>query len=276
MTATVRAPLVALLLAALTPALVQPASADVVFDYERGSPVALGRSIDLRLPKETKSSCLADEEFEWIEAGPVGPGGVAKVKVTGEYTDDYRELAARLHVNGHYRASVAAGAAGAEAKAELTYETLGKYADLVFLLVARYEFGSRRLKAPSLASEYRKLLEEGQYDEFIARCGTHFANAEERSAYASVVVNISRIDESIKRRLHADYSSTVNVAEVGSMTAGMGIEAQYDTARRLGRATLEFDANGGDPTKAAALAAATQSDDPVRRPWQGTPPCRST
>lgn len=237
------------------------ALADVTFDYEAGSPVALGRSIDLRLPTETKKTCLANTEFEWIEAGPTGQGGVSRVKVTGEYTDNYHELSTQLHVNGHYRSTLAANLGESEGKAELTYETLGKYSDLVFILIAKYEFGSRKLKSAALETKYQKLIDDGNFDDFIAQCGTHFANDEERWAYASVVVNISKIDESIKRRLTADYNSTTNIVDVGSLSTGLGVAAQYDTARRFGHATLEFQANGGDSTKAAALAGATQSND---------------
>jgi hypothetical protein len=242
--------------------------ADVSFRYEQQSPVFLGASIDIRNPTETKRNCLVSLDADWIEAGAgVGGslGGVTRISVSGQYTDDYREIFKQLNVNAFFKGSMSVakiGSFGGEGKLDLDYSFSGNYADLAYILTADYDFGQRRLKGAQLAPQYAKLIEEKKFDEFIAQCGTHYAVSERRASSASIVINISNLSESIKRRLKASYSGSAKlVTNAADISAGLSVEAQYNTAQKYGRATLDFRAVGGDSTKAASLAAATQSND---------------
>lgn len=241
-------------------------NADILFNHEPGSPVSLGRSIDFRLPTETKKDCLENRDTEWVETGVAVDGeapGVFRVKVSGEYTDSYEELISKLFLNASFKANatVKGFTIKGDDKLELDYEFVGKYSDLYYVLVAWYDFGSRRLQSAKLAAEFQELLDAGKHDEFVAQCGTHFAVSEERWAFASIIVNIDRLDESVKRRLKFTHEGKVEVVKTGSANLGLGIEKIVNTARRYGAATLDFEANGGDPTKAGALAQAAQSND---------------
>ena len=245
----------------------QIASADIIFNYEPGSPVAFGRSIDHRFPTDGKLDCLANSEWKWTETepAPVGSaGGVLKIAVSGEYTSDYKEIFEKLHLNAYYKASATIEEIvklDSEASLDLNYDFIGKYSDFAYILVARYEFGGRRLTRPVLADNYQSLIDQGKHSEFIATCGTHFVISEERWAYASIIVSIDNLDESIKRRLKTKYKGRAGVIAIGSGEFGLDIEAQYNTVHRYSAATLDFQANGGEPGKASKLAAATQASD---------------
>jgi hypothetical protein len=244
-----------------------PTSADLFFNYEPGSPVSLGRSIDYRNPTETKQDCLEDIRWSWVETdamAPESPGGVVQVAVSGEFTDDYREIGRKLNVNASYRANVGvkdALSASSEGNLDIRYDFLGRFHDLAYVLVASYEFGSRRVSSARLEERYQALLDEGRHAEFVAACGTHYAVNEEMWAYASIIVGIDRIDETVKRHLSASYRSQAKVVDLAGAEMGLGVDAAYNAARRYGAASLMFRANGGDPAKAADLAQATQAND---------------
>ncbi|TCA58090.1 hypothetical protein E0H71_00365 [Rhizobium leguminosarum bv. viciae] len=244
-----------------------PAKCDVMFDYVRGSPVSLGRSVDARLPTESKKDCLSSTEWEWIEsdvAATGSPGGVLQVGVTGEYIDDYQELFRRLHFNASFKGSATIKAAvtlGMDAGFSYDNEFAGKYTNLSYVLMAQYDFGSRRLKRPTLEPFYQNLIDAGKYAQFISECGTHFAISEQRWSYAAIIVHLSKLDESMKQLLKANYTSKADVVKIGSGEISLDAEGEFRTAHKYAKATLDFSASGGDSTKAAKLAGAANTGD---------------
>ncbi|MTH95195.1 hypothetical protein [Roseibium sp. RKSG952] len=244
-----------------------PLLADIVFNYDPGSPASIGRSVDYRNPTQTKLDCLENQNWGWVETETTDPnavGGVVSVQVNGEYTDDYREIYRKLNFNASFKASAAISevmSAGSDGSLKINYDYTGKFSDLSYVLVASYDFGSRRLNRPTLRPEYQSLINNGNHDEFIARCGTHYVAREEMWAYAAIVVDIDRLDETVKRHLLANYGSETKIVELASAELKLGVDGAYNNARKYGVATLRFHANGGDPTKASELAEVAQSNN---------------
>jgi hypothetical protein len=243
------------------------ARADVVFDYAGNSPVSLGRSIDIRLPTVTKNDCLDSIAWQWDESEPAKegtPGGVQRVSVNAEYIDDYRDLFEQLHFNASFKGSATIKEAitvGAEANIDYGTEFTGKYSDLSYIVMAQYEFGRRRLKTATLKKEYLDLIHEGKYTDFIEACGTHFAISEDRWADAAIIVNIDKLDESMKRRIEFTYKSKADVVKIGSGEMALDAEKEIKSIHRYGSQHLKFDAHGGDSTKLDKLASATNAND---------------
>lgn len=243
------------------------AKADIIFDYTKGSPVSLGRSIDIRLPTETKRDCLDKNDWVWVESEPAAPGapsGVQSVSVMSEYIEDYRDLFDKLHINASYKGSATIKKAitvGSEGDIDWSSEFTGSYSDISYVLMAQYDFGSRRIKVPALQLPYQQLISEKRYEEFIQICGTHFAVSEERWAHAAIVVNISKLDESMKRRLQIDYKSKADIVKIGSGEFALKAEKEIRSTRRFNIENIKFVADGGDSTKLSKLASATEAAD---------------
>ena len=241
--------------------------ADVTFNYEPNSPVSLARSIDVRIPTETKRDCLSSGQWIWVESEPASatvPSGVSRVAITSKYTDNYREIYQQLHLNASYKVSAAvseAVTAGGSGTITFDNEFNGKYGDFAFVTLAKYDFGSRRLAQPGLKAEFQKLIDEKKFAQFVAACGTHYVDQEERWAYVSLIAGGETLDETMKRKLSGNYKSKVTVSEVGSTETEIDLSAQFNEIRRYGKATLDFRARGGDSTKAAKLASAAQASN---------------
>ena len=241
--------------------------ADVIFDYAANSPVSLGRSIDIRLPTESKNDCLEFLDWQWVESEPATPGtpgGVLNVSVTGEYIDDYRDLFERLHFNASFKGSATIKSAitiGSESSIDYGTEFVGKYSDLMYVLRAQYDFGNRTLKSAKLEKTYQDLIDMGKYADFIEKCGTHFAVSEERWAHAAIIVKLGKLDEFMKRRLELKYKSKADIVKIGNGELALDAEKEINSTHRYALETLKFDASGGDSTKAAKLAGATDAND---------------
>lgn len=242
------------------------AKADLIFRYEPNSPVALSASVDVRNPTEAKRSCVEFQSAEWVEAGSATEsnlGGVTQILVTAEYTDSYKEIIEKLNINAGYKASAAFKKVGLTSDAKVTMgdDFQGKYADLSYVLTAQYEFGQRRIVNPTLKPEFQKLIDDGKTNEFISKCGTHFAISETRWSYAAIVINVSNLNETTKKRITGNYKGSAKFMSAANLNVELGIDHQYDVVTRYGHATMQFAANGGDPVKAASLAGAVQTND---------------
>ncbi len=76
----------------------------------------------------------------------------------------------------------------------------------------RYELVQQNGDELALKPQYQTMLEGGQYDAFVKKCGTHFVAQENRKGRVTAVIKISQLTKEKKRQLAASlsFSKTLN------------------------------------------------------------------
>lgn len=243
----------------------QFALADVEFGHVEGAPLDLGRGINADAPTLSFQTCVEFSGYKYVELGAGDdskeaglPEGVNKIEISSDFVKSHEDMLRKLEIDVSMKgeATFKGISGGGEFKFDGSMEYNSSKTDLMLVHLARYNFGVRRIRDATLKPQFKALLDEKKYDEFINACGTHFVDRELRAAYVALVLKTTDLSQSIQEVLKSSFSSKVEVKGFASAESNFQLSSFFRRASKYGSVKLDFQARGGDPTKAAAFAKA--------------------
>lgn len=240
--------------------------------YKTDSAITLGSGLDIDLINQQRDSCLefVDADIKWLDSD-----GAVATTASMELVSDYKSLAKTLNLEVDYKSkadvSIAKLKAGGSLDLNLKYEDFAKDENRsVAIVVKAYsDYGRRGLRSYPLKKEFKDLVEQGKFDAFRQRCGTHIVVAEHRNAMVAVVITLTEVTASSKRAFEGMYKTHFEVdgpVKVATVKASSDFTTKWksliDSASRLGRLDVKFESRGG-----AGIADATKfaiTGDPAK------------
>lgn len=214
--------------------------------YHPACPLFLGYGVDALNPSESKLS-----PFISVEAKSE-LSGVEKQSFSVEFVTQAEQLEKGINT------SISLGGVLFFKDLRLGFDgsfhrdrQMASYSDSLYMVITqRTSFGKQYLGADlKLNDQAQKLVDTGNYSEFIRRYGTHYVATQSRGASCSAVVTVSNIS-----RRSAEYLGLVAGAEIAKVD-GVGekpsgyLNATYakfiSHATQYGALSLNFYASGG-------------------------------
>ncbi|WP_299619260.1 hypothetical protein [uncultured Tenacibaculum sp.] len=230
------------------------AQEDITITYDPSTNLHLGASIDYNSIFDSKQDCFTSSEKEWID------GGAVKTEVSSLFISSYKEVSNDFKLSYHSDIKSTLNLSDAlSGGGSLTYDfTLNHYFknisnSIYFVVKAETSHGRLKLKDNSLKSQFQKLLDDGNFSDFITRCGTHYVRFETRKSSVYAIVSISNIEKEIKNHIISKYSATANIKAngFGSVDAKtkLDIDNLFKEISKHGRVEITYLAQGSEGIK---------------------------
>jgi hypothetical protein len=116
------------------------------------------------------------------------------------------------------------------------------------LIRATSEQGRLGLKKRNLKPEFQQLIDSGNNEVFIQKCGTHFVSLENRGNDVYILVNIKGLNSAMKKKLITDYRSGADFSIEDALSVNSKTSLSYknfiDRASKFGKIEIHYNAVG--------------------------------
>jgi hypothetical protein len=252
----------------------QPTLSAVSIPWSNTNAISVGTGIDVDLIDQQRGTCLAQTA---ADVGWMDNAGAAHTLSSMELVSTYQALTKTLSLEVDYKSKadldIGALKAGGSLNLNLKYDTFAKDESrtLAIVLKAWSDYGRKGLSKYSLDTVSEKLVTDGSYEEFRARCGTHTVVAQHNEAMLAVVIQMSDLSAAAKQTLETSYSRNFNASgaiDAAKLSGSSELQANWktfmETASKLSKVTVTFESKGGagipDALKVAVGPDATRID----------------
>lgn len=230
------------------------AQEDISFTYDPSSNLYLGASIDYNSLFDSKQDCFTNSEKEWID------GGAVKTEVSTLFISSYKDVSNDFKLSYHSDIKASLNLSdGIGGGGSISYDfTLNHFFknisnSIYFVVKAETSHGRLKNKKNDLKDEFQTLLNNGNFSEFITKCGTHYVRFETRKSSVYAIVSISNIEQEIKNQIISKYSASANIKAdgFGSVDANskLDIDNLFKEISKHGRVEIKYLAHGSDGIK---------------------------
>jgi hypothetical protein len=244
-----------------------PARADVEIAIERGTALTLGRSGIPALPTTGFEDCIehAGIQDDTFLPGPQGAPSdtVAGMLLKSDFVTSYDELITALNIEAGGKASLTAellsGSLSQQFELKRDQNRSNSYAAFVVHVV--YDFGQRSVRQAKLWPKLLELVNSGKLAEVRQRCGTHFAEREQRGARAAIVISSNSVSKNLALELKQRINAEGGIGGIFKAEANLRIDAALKQLSRYGNVNIEVLANGGNAALLAPVITAAAGND---------------
>lgn len=211
------------------------------FAYHPESPMQLGRGfVQNDLGKVFTEVCL---EFE---RKPAYSGTGAEIAtLSTSVVRDYASLLEKVGVDA--RVGVHFPMGGFDAKFQQNRQSFSATTNVTVVVQAHAEYGSVTI-APKWKPEFRQLLDQGQVDVVLARCGARVPVTERRAVALNAIVTIFDVSTSTQSAIATSLSGSYGFGPVQAELS-VALNKEMQEAKKSGRLALNVVARGGDPSE---------------------------
>lgn len=218
------------------------AFADLTWYYSESTPYRIGRSHDVNFPLSRKENCLIEETPIWSTVDQ----GVGTISYDAKFLQKREELTEKMSIDLKLAAKAKFKLVSGEAKFDnkLTKEFAGFSDSINYLIQAKYNYGEKELLDPKLKPKYQAMIDSGDYQGFIKKCGTHFAVAARYGVEINVLMKIVKLSRDEKKNI----KSKLNVSlKYGPVEGSLDTEfvKDYNEIKKSTESYLKVDTIGG-------------------------------
>lgn len=218
---------------------------DLVVKFNPSGNLSIGRSIDVNNPGSGKQEAITYNKIIWPDGGSVFTS--LKASLATSIDELYQKLNLDFNTQGEVKLPVVGGG---KAEFDLKYEVEHNYTDnnLYYVIQAYNDFGRQVLDGISIKSEFKRLLDDKKYDQFIRAAGTHFVERQRRASTIYAVITISKLNTMTKKSLNLTYktSMNLNINKVVELTAQQTLQFKnfIKTASQLASVKIDYYSSG--------------------------------
>ncbi len=217
------------------------ASTDIL--HTPGLKLGLGGNLNLNFPFQKKERCLQAQDGVWTQVNT----GALYLNYDSSLVKSHRDLDSRLNIDVTLEAKAKFKVFSFDKKFESSIKHKYKSTkdSLSYLVNAHYDFGQKEIEEVVLKPRYQKLLDEGNYQEFIRRCGTHYVQSTHQKAMANLLITSDSLNKTEMNHVIASLNSGGSIGEVsGSYTAKA--DFFYQMVTKVSNTKVYVEANGGN------------------------------
>ena len=224
--------------------------------YSDDTELQLGVGVDEFEPSKARQFCLEFTSVDVIKdvngstAAQINTRGLSKISdFENDFNFDYSvETTANAGVDKLF-------------KVDSTLKNTGKFAlylknyrtNFGIIVDATAKHGSERvLYSKGLKEKFQKLLDEGNYEEFRNKCGTHFVSSRTIISELSVIINASNLSRTLKNTVNQTWSASFGASgSFDGLTAGATAKSTTTVSNLLtimkkhGEITHDIKSRGG-------------------------------
>lgn len=228
----------------------QSTSSDIILKYDPSWSFPLGAGVNQNFIYSSKVDCIEHDGIDWIDGGAVSTNFESKLVTT------YEELIKELNLSFHFDISASLGisdiSGSGESSLDLKYYKYFKRESnsMTLLIKASSNYGRRAVLNPRLKSNYKDLLTNSKYEEFVSSCGTHFVRYESRIGQIIAMVEISNLNSLVKEKLKIKYTNSLqgSFGDISSFKTNMSLSLDnfFQEAKKYGSVSIKYFAIGSD------------------------------
>lgn len=202
---------------------------------ELGDNFSLGTGVDIRSLTSPRNKCtvesIADSD---LVDGPGAGDTTFKSYFVSDESHIAESLGVSAQVEARYLNAKLAASYGFSKQRQRTERTVS------VLVIAKSVYSNRVLRSVTIAPNYAAMNDH----DFLAACGTHYAQAQHRASYLSALVTLSRVSETNRQKINAALSASGGYGPFsGSAKAAFNEERSSDTSHT--RVDIEIVSFGG-------------------------------
>jgi len=210
------------------------------FGWYEGTPLHLGFGIIQNdLNKRFGEQCV-----DYREEPASQDVGAQITTFDAEVVKDYNSLLNKMGVDTAI--SVHSLTGGAEAAYREQRESFAEDSSINVLIRAKAVLPDRILKNATLRAPIKKLIDEKNLHDAIARCGSKFVNVEHRGLQLNVILTISNSTAKNRKAIDASLSGHYGSGALGG-NAKIAFNSELVAAQKSGRVLIKVSTIGGDP-----------------------------
>ncbi|WP_374028979.1 hypothetical protein [Bdellovibrio bacteriovorus] len=221
--------------------------------YRENGSLRLGAGVDMDHPDKGKANCVQSTDREWLD-------GNTPISTSFDLSmiESSNELERRMNFDVQLNAAGTIKAVNIDS--QNSYRVIHKFLEnknsLNFALTAEFSYGRKGLTEESLKPEYQTLLDNGQWQEVLRRCGTHFVSEEIHRSKVIVLIHVKNSrTEDIKEKI----LDLKNKLKVPKLNFGADLNVQYKEFIRkldkIGSVEVKVVSVGGQGADALAVFA---------------------
>ncbi|TPI31436.1 hypothetical protein FJ414_22980 [Mesorhizobium sp. B3-1-6] len=224
-------------------------------EYDSSGPFALGDTVALNELTSPRERCIKYDETANVK---FDTKGAVSSKLSLSMIKTYEDLENSLNFSFSLSASMDAGfaglSAGGNASSTVKFDSFLKKerSSLVFVIEASADHGREYISDYGIKDEYKSLLDKGDVQGFIQKCGTNFVRAVEKASSLRVIINVSGLNSSSKTMISDAFTSKtdakaniVSVKASTSATVSTNLADTLKLASKVGKIDVEVQAAGG-------------------------------
>lgn len=230
------------------------AQEDISITYDPTTNLYLGASVDYNSIFNSKQDCFTNSDKEWID------GGAIQTEVSSLFISSYKDVSNDFKLSYHSDikstlnlSDVVSGGGSISYDFTLNHYFKNISNSIYFVVKAETSHGRLKLKDYSLKTQFQKLLNDGDFSDFITKCGTHYVRFETRKSSVYAIVSISNIEKEIKNHIISKYSASANIKAngFGSVEAKtkLDIDNLFKEISKHGRVEIKYLAQGSEGIK---------------------------
>lgn len=208
-----------------------------------GMKIGLGGNVNINFPFEKKERCLKPQKGLWTQVDQ----GALKLSWSSQSVSSHRDLDEKLNRNITLLAKAKFKLISFDGKYEnsLTKNFKSTKDTLNYLVHAFYDYGQKEIEDVQLKERYQKLLDEGRFNEFIHRCGTHFVQSTHQQAAVSMLIKTESLNSTEMRKIVNSLSIGGSYGGISGSVTGK-IDDYFNLVQKYGRTQISVESFGGE------------------------------
>lgn len=211
--------------------------------YTPGTTLSLGAGFDHQGPFQNKERCIDIKKVEWVHVD----AGVIRAQLKSTLVKNRSELTDFLSLD--IGLSAKAKFKLVDGSISIDHNMLKEFKNfsdsLNYMVEAKYDFGEKEIVELELKAIYQELLNQEKFEEFQARCGTHFVISTQQEIAARLLFSVEDLTTEDRKEMTFKLNSNVDAGPVGG-SVRLQLVDKINEMNKRGRVKLTVDSFGGD------------------------------